>query len=211
MFLPSEVIRSILEFEYVDSLGISRPLVSGVEAMYLARGRPGVLDIPRKQWPMVFVFSLLLCLFLCFLFYKQSKSPAVGQVALGICHSLFGFVFGGAGLLLFFMSNFTAHDYTFNNANLIFCNPLLLAAIPLGIRYASSPTYDKRLRAECTLRLLWLLVALGIFVSMLIKLLPQFWQQNLADQLLMLPIALTFALEPAGLRRMLQRIFWRWL
>jgi hypothetical protein len=61
------------------------------------------------------------------------------------------------------------------------------------------------------LRLLWLLCAFGIFASMLIKLLPQFWQQNLVDQMLMLPIALVIALEPVGLNRMLRRIFWRWL
>jgi len=42
-------------------------------------------------------------------------------------------------------------------------------------------------------------------------LLPQFWQQNLTDQMLMLPIAVVLALEPAGLKRMLHRIFWRWL
>ena len=211
MFLPSEVIRNMLDFHYVDLWGFSRPLVSGVEALYRAQGRFGVLETPRPQLPGIFIFSLILSFFLAFLFYVQEKSPARGQVALGLCHSLFGLIFGGAGLVLFFLSNFTLHDYTFNNANLLFCNPLLLAAIPLGLRYASSPTYDKRLRAECMLRLLWFLVVLGIIASMLIKLLPQFWQQNLPDQLLMLPIALTLSLEPAGLRRLLTRIFWRWL
>jgi hypothetical protein len=109
------------------------------------------------------------------------------------------------------MSNFTDHDYTWHNTNILFCNPLLLVAVPLGIRYAVSRTYDSRLRAEFMLRILWLLVALGIFASMLIKLLPQFWQQNLTDQMLMLPIALVLSLEPVGLKRMIERIFWRWL
>jgi len=211
MFLPSEVAIRISEFEYTDLHGNARPLVSGVETINQSVGRPAVLDVPRKQWPRELAFSLFLAAVLGLLLYAQSKSPAFGQVALGICHTLFGVVFGVAGLLLFFMSSFTAHDYTYHNANLLFCNPLLLAAIPLGIRYAASPTYDKRLRAEFALRLLWLLTALGIFLSMLIKLSPRFWQQNLTDQMLMLPIALVLALEPAGLRRMIRRVFWRWL
>jgi hypothetical protein len=211
VFLPSEVARCISDFVYTDSEGVSRPLVAEKEVIYQAHGRPGVLDIPRKQWPRELAFSLLLSVVLGCLFYLQAKSTAQGQVALGICHSLLGLFFGMSGLLLFFMSTFTSHDYTYHNANLFFCNPILLAAVPLGIRYAVSSNYDKRLRSEFLLRLLWLLVALGIFVSMLIKLFPWFWQQNLTDQMLMLPIALVLSLEPAGLKRMMQRIFWRWL
>ena len=211
MFLPAEVGRHINDFEYTDINGYSRPLVNGMETIYTAEGRPAVLDIPRRQWPRELAFSLVLAGVLGFLFYLQSQHPARGQVLLGICHSLFGLVFGGAGLLLFFLSFFTNHDYTYHNINLFFCNPLLLAALPLGIRYAAAATYDKRLPTEFALRLLWLLTALGILVSMLVKLLPLFWQQNLTDQMLMLPIALVLAFEPAGLRRMLRRIFWRWV
>jgi len=211
LFLPSEIGNRISGFTYTDSHGVSRPLVSDVEVIYRAHGRPVVLDFPRRQWPRELVFSLILVLILGCLFHLQKKSAVRGQIALGITHSLFGLVFGGAGSVLFFMSFFTSHDYTYHNANLLFANPLLLAAIPLGIRYAASKNYDTRLRSEFTLRLLWLLVALGIFASMLIKLLPPFWQQNLTDQMLILPIALALSLEPVGLKRMIERIFWRWL
>jgi hypothetical protein len=211
MFLPSEVGRSIINFQYTDSHGVSRPLVSDTEVIYQAHGRPAVLDVPHKQWPVELVFSLFLSLILVYFFYLQAKSTARGQVALGIAHSLLGLAFGVAGSLLFFMSNFTDHDYTWHNTNILFCNPLLLAAVPLGIRYAASRNYDSRLRAEFMLRILWFLVVLGIFASMLIKLLPRFWQQNLTDQMLMLPIALVLSLEPAGLKRLIERIFWRWL
>ena len=211
MFLPSEVGSLICDFEYTDAYGDTRPLVTDVETVYTAKSRPTILDAPRRQWPGAFAFGLALTVVLGLLFYLQSQRPARGQVLLGICHSLFGIVFGGAGLLLFFMSSFTGHDYTYHNINLLFCHPLLLAAFPLGIRYASAATYDRRLSAEFTLRLLWLLVALGVIASMLMKLSPRFWQQNLTDQMLMLPIALLLALEPSGLRRMIERIFWRWL
>ena len=212
MFLPSEAARNIADFEFVDPDGAVRRLVSHREEVFISHGRPPVLEAPLRQWPRQLVFSLALSLFLGLLFWVQlKKSAAFGQVALGVCHSLFGLLFGGAGLMLFFLANFTEHDYTFNNANLLFANPLLLALVPLGIRYAVSDNYHKRLRPELVIRLLWLFVVFGIFASMLIKLSPGFWQDNLTDQMLKLPIALTLALEPVGLRRMLRRIFWRWL
>jgi hypothetical protein len=211
MFLPSEVAKRIVGFSYTDADGVSRNLVSDVEKVYESYGRPAVLDAPRTQWPREFAFSLVLSLFLGFLFFVQAKSPPVGQVALGICHTFFGLVFGTAGLLLLFMSLFTEHDYTYHNINLFFCNPLLLAAVPLGLRYAAADNYNKRLSAETSLRLIWLLTVFGIFVSMLVKLSPRFWQDNLTDQMMVLPLAVTLALEPAGLRRLIKRIFWRWL
>jgi len=210
MFLPSEVARHIVDFSYIDTEGVSRNLVSDVEEVYRSYGRPAVLEVPRKQWPRELTFSLFLSLFLGFLFYVQKKSPAAGQVLLGICHTVLGFVFGTAGLVLLFMSLFTEHDYTFNNINLFFCNPLLLAAVPLGLRYASADNYNKRLFAETSLRLIWLFTVLGVFVSMLVKLSPRFWQDNLPDQMLILPVALILSLEPASLRRLIKRIFWRW-
>jgi len=211
MFAPSEIAKRICEFSYTDSRGVSRPLVSNVDEIWRSHGRNPVLDVPRRQWPRTLAFSLFVAAVLGALFHLQQKRPALGQVALGIFHSLCGIVFGVAGSVLFFMSFFTDHDYTYHNANLLFCNPLFLAAVPLGIIYAKSKNYYRRLPAEFALRLLWLLCVLGIFASMLIKLLPQFWQQNLVDQMLMLPIALVLSLEPFGLKRMFKRLFWRWL
>ena len=211
MFLPAEVGNRINDFLYTDMEENACALVTGVEQIYKAEDRPGVLEIPRKQWNRELAFSLVLVLFLGILFFIQAKSPPFGQVALGICHTLFGLFFGIAGFLLFFLSTFTEHDYTYHNINLLFCNPILLAAVPLGIRYASADNYNKRLSVEVSLRLIWLLTAMGIFVSMLIKLNYRFWQQNLTDQMLMLPIALILSLEPVSLRRLIRRLFWRWL
>jgi len=212
MFLPSEVARNIADFEFVDPDGALRRLVLEREEVFLSQGRPEVLEEPLLQWPRQLAFGLALALLLGGLYFVQArKSPALGQVALGICHSLLGLVFGGAGLMLFFLSNFTEHDYTFGNANILFASPLLLAAVPLGIRYAASDNYGRRLRPELMLRALWLISVLGVAASMLIRLSPRFWQDNLTDQMLVLPIALALSLEPFGLRRLLRRIFWRWL
>jgi drug/metabolite transporter (DMT)-like permease len=114
--------------------------------------------------------------------------------------SLCGLFFGAFGLLLYFMSLFTEHDYTYNNMNMIFCTPVILAAFPLGICYALTKKPEKQLKYDMILRCIWLLSVIGVIVSMLLKLLPWFWQDNLTDQLLMLPIALVFALRPYGLK-----------
>ena len=211
MFLPAEVGNRINEFWYVDSGGVRRKLVSDTQILYEAADRPAVLAAPRRQWDRELVFSLVLSLVLAVFFFLQAKGFRLGQILLGISHSLLGLVFGGAGLLLLFMSLFTNHDYTYHNANILFANPLLLAAVPLGIRYASSKNYPDRFFSESLLRLIWLTSVLGVFLSMTIKLLPWFWQQNLTDQMLLLPVALTLSLEPLGLREVLGRIFWRWL
>jgi hypothetical protein len=211
MFLPAEVGERIEDFWYTDAAGISRKLVTHEEIINTARGRPPVLESPRRQWPYELAAGLVIMTVLALIFFLYYKKPLPGQILLGLSQSLLGLFFGGAGLVLFFMTFFTNHDYTFHNSNLLFANPLLLAAVPLGIRFAFSPNEEKRFIPEALLRALWLLSLLGIFVSMLIKLLPGFYQQNLVDQLLILPIALILSLEPRGLRDILGRIFWRWL
>jgi hypothetical protein len=210
MFLPSEVGARIADFWYTDSAGTSRKLVTGVEAVNRAVNRPPVLDVPRRQWPVELAAGCAVAVLLGLALFLQAKKTLPGQIIVGISHSLLGFFFGVTGLLLFFMTNFTNHDYTFHNANILFVNPLRLAAVPLGLLYAKSTNEPERIIPEFLLKVLWLLSLLGIFLSMLIKLFPGFYQQNLVDQMLLLPIALILVLEPWGIRRILERIFWRW-
>jgi hypothetical protein len=209
MFLPSEVGKRITEFSYTGPGGVMRPLVTGTEIVNRAVGRPHVLDYPRKQWPRELCFGVAVMVLLAFFYYLQRKTAA-GQILLGLSQSLIGLFFGIAALLLYFMSLFTNHDYTYHNMNMIFASPLLLVAVPLGIRYAFASSPEARIRNEIALRLLWLLVLLGIIVSMLLKPLPNFWQANLVDEMLLLPIALILSLEPIGLKDSIGRIFRRW-
>jgi hypothetical protein len=205
MFLPSEVGTRIEEFWYTDADGIKQKLVTSKETVFESEGRPIVLDIPRKQWPRELAFSLGLTAVFAFFFYLQKKNCRAGRILAGTSMSLAGLVFGIAGLLLYFMALFTNHDYTFQNYNMLFGTPLLLAAVPLGICYAVTKKPEKQVLYDAVLRLIWLLTALGIFISMAIKLLPAFYQQNLTDQALMLPLALLFAFQPAGLREVKEK------
>ena len=209
MFLPSEVGNRIEEFWYTDSDGVSRKLVTSVEVLNKAIDRPRVLDVPRKQWPRELAFSLVLSAIFGAFFFMQAKKMRAGRVLAGLSMSLTGLFFGIAGILLYFLNLFTNHDYTYQNANMLFCSPLLLAGVPFGIVYAFTKNEGKFFIYALLSRILWLLTALGIFLSMAIKLLPAFYQQNLTDQMLMLPLSLLFALQPVGLREVLDKFLKR--
>jgi ABC-type uncharacterized transport system permease subunit len=199
MFLPSEVGDRIEDFWYIDSNGIKQKLVTGKETVFESEGRPVVLDVPRKQWPRELAFSFGLSVIFAFFFFFFKKNYRAGKILAGISMSFTGLIFGIAGLLLYFMALFTNHDYTFQNYNMLFGTPLLLAAVPFGICYAFTKKPEKQIFYNALLRLIWLFTALGIFVSMVIKLLPAFYQQNLTDQMLILPLALLFIFQPVGL------------
>jgi len=211
MFLPSEVGRCLENFTYADSNGVRRKLVTSVDEVYKSQGRPAVLDVPRRQWPRELVFSCALSAIFCFFFILQKKNHRIGKILAGVSMSLAGFIFGFAGLLLYFFNIFTNHDYTYQNYNMLFATPLLLAAVPFGICYAKTKSEDKLVFYSAFLRLIWLVTALGIFVSMLIKLFPPFFQQNLTDQMLFLPIALVFTFHPAGLKDVLRKYYAKFL
>jgi len=205
MFLPSEVGKRIDEFWYYDQEGVKRKLVTSVETVYKAVNRPIVLDVPRIQWPRQLIFSIALSFVFGFFCFLRTKKIRAGRILSGITMSLAGLVFGFTSLLLYFLNLFTNHDYTYQNYNMLFGTPLLLAAVPLGIYYAFTKNREKLVKYDALLRLLWFVTVIGILVSMVIKLLPWFWQQNMVDQMLMLPLALTFALQPVGLKEVLQK------
>ncbi|MDR1107029.1 MAG: DUF4105 domain-containing protein [Treponema sp.] len=194
MFLPSELGKRIDEFYYTDPSGTERKLVSGVEFIYRAKNRPAVLDAPPRRWPAALVTGTAAAILLLFFSFVRVKRPRAGRLLLGASQSLLGLFFGGVGLVLFFMTFFTNHDYTFHNSNLLFVNPLLLAAVPLGIMYASGG--KKKIPPGRLLTLLWRVSLAGLAVSMLIKLLPAFYQDNITDQLLLLPIVLALSFTP---------------
>ena len=208
MFLPAEVEKRMQDFTYTDINGVSRKFVAAdsKETAYLSEGRPAVLDAPRKQWHYELVFSLALSAIFGFFFFLYSKKIRAGRILAGFSMSLCGLGLGIASLLLYFLNIFTNHDYTYENFNMLFATPLLLAAVPYGIKYAFSGNTEKLIRYDLILRIIWLLTVIGIFISMLIKLMPWFYQDNLTDQMLMLPIALVFAFQPVGLRPAIEKL-----
>ncbi|MDR2629956.1 MAG: DUF4105 domain-containing protein [Spirochaetaceae bacterium] len=201
MFLPAEIGNRIQNFQYVDPSGEKRALVASTEILYRAVNRPAILDKPRRQWIRELFLGLFIAAGLVFLLWLRGlKSPvpaAQGRFLLGLTQSLLGLFFGIAGTILFFMSFFTNHDYTYHNSNILYVNPLILAAVPLGIKAAWGKDQKKRLFSEWLLRGLWTYVFLGGILSMVIKLFPEFYQQNQVTQALVLPFALVLSFIPS--------------
>jgi hypothetical protein len=190
MFLPSEIALRIKDFRYTGGDGRERVLVSAVETVNVSKGRPVVLDIPRRQWPRELFLSLLVSVLFLSLFFLRGERKGF-RIFIGLAQSFLGFFFGIAGSILFFMTFFTDHDYTYHNINILFVNPLFFAAIPLGIILSFSKNGKKRFVAARLLRAFWFYVTLGAILTMAIKLSPDFYQQNQVTQALVLPLSLT--------------------
>jgi hypothetical protein len=207
MFLPAEIAARITDFRYIDIRGRERNLVKSIDVINESIDRPLPLDTPRKQWPRELLLSLCIAAFLCPLLAYREKPGA--RVVLGLSQSLLGLFFGFSGLAAFFMCFFTNHDYTWHNMNLLFINPLLLAAVPLGILYAFPRDSFRRNWWGFLLKALWSYVVAGGIFSMILWIMPRFWQQNQVSLALVLPFAaiLSFAPDIAGWIK--REYFWR--
>jgi hypothetical protein len=204
MFLPSEVGRNIAGFVYVDEVGRERNLVSDIEMVNKAVNRPPVLETPRVQWPRELAVGIAIAALLVVIMLVRKRREKCGRILWGISNTLLGLFFGLAGSLLFFLSFFTNHDYTWHNANAIFVSPLLLAAVPLGLIAAFSKKTVKVMFCETLLRGVWTYMLLGGIVSMLIKLSPAYFQQNQVTLALVLPFAAVLSFIPSVLARLIK-------
>lgn len=197
MFLPAEIGRRIADFSYHDLEGIERNLVASVEVLNRAVNRPAVLDAPPKQWIRALLLGLCIAGVLGVIQGFRNRRPALYRLLGGLSQSGLGLFLGIAGSILFFMSFFTNHDYTYHNSNILFINPLLLGAVPLGLILAFGKDPKKRVLAEQALKALWRAVLFGTILSMVIKLFPGFYQQNQVSQALVVPFALIASGVPA--------------
>ncbi|MHB9294974.1 hypothetical protein PilKf_00707 [Pillotina sp. SPG140] len=196
MFLPAEVGRAIEAFRYDDGQETPRSLVSFVEVLNTAVGRRPILESPRPLWPYSLVVGIIVAVLLLVCEHLKTKKPSTQRVIFGISHSILGFLFGTAGTVLYFMTFFTDHDYTYHNINVLLAGPILLLAIPFGITVARGIMPRKAFFARHMLKALWSCGMLGCLLSLLIRISPRFYQQNQTTQALLLPIALALSFVP---------------
>jgi hypothetical protein len=211
MFLPAEIGMRADEFSYTDSNGLERKLVSSVEIVNTALGRPPILDAPRRQWPRELVLGLVLALAVGLLLVFRNRDSRPAEVIWALGQGALGLFFGASGLILFFMTFFTNHDYTYHNINIIFINPLLLAAAPLGIAFVKTDYSDTKAKLELAIKILWSYVFVFGLLSLLLRILPFFWQQNQVTLAMVLPFALALSLFPDLVKWVLREYFWRWI
>jgi hypothetical protein len=203
MFLPSEIGMRIDGFTYTDAWGNERKLVSGVEVMNRAVGRHAVLadPPPKRIWPLT-VGLALAAVGLLFAAGRAGKRRKLFRILDGVFQAALGLWFGAAGLVLYFMSFFTNHDYTYHNLN-VFVYPLLLAALPLGLIAAFGKNGQKRTRIFRLLCVLWTTVFAGGLVCAALSAL--LGQQNGATLALVLPVSLALSFLPQTARNFCAR------
>jgi hypothetical protein len=160
LFLPGELGR-LEGFAYTDEAGQRHTLVSDPQEWYLAQDRtPLAPPLPNANRHLVggrdtataAAYGLGMALILGLLRRGagragQKTAGKTGKktggtategsggwgLAVGLIQGVWGLLLGLLGSILFFMSFFTNHDYTYHNNNLLFIHPLLLAALPLGL------------------------------------------------------------------------------
>ena len=211
MFLPSEIALRIQEFSYIDPNGFERNMVSNVETRFQSQNRPIVLDIPRLQWPGSLTLGCIMALLFLLLRFIKSQEDKPGLKKLwALAQGFFGLFFGFAGLMLFFMMFFTDHDYTYNNINIFFANPLLIAALPMGICYYKAPSPIDRSKWELIIKTFWTCFLVLCLISILLNQLPFFRQQNQLDLTLILPSLVALSWLPDFFVYIRREYLWRW-
>jgi hypothetical protein len=208
MFLPVEIARHIVDFAYTDSSGTERKLVSSAEIIYSSKSRQPILNEPLTTWPFALAAGLIIATLLFLAQILSKKFPRTGRILLGALQSLLGLFLGASGCVLvfgFLMNN----DYIQQNLNILFVNPLLLLIAPLGILCAmgSQKFERRRLFFEKCLRILWTYVFIADAVTILVRILPFFFQQNQSVQGLILPVAFVLSYFPGWIRAGLTRIY----
>jgi hypothetical protein len=206
MFLPQAVGNYIRDFTYTDVRGVERKLVSDVEILNRAVNRPPVLERPRRQWIRELIFGLFIAGLLVILRFYRERRPGLGGALWGAVQGGLGIFFGCVGTVLAFMTFFSDHDYTWHNINVLFVNPLWFAAAVWGFRFACAPSFGKRYAPEFFLKCFWTAVFVLCLLTIPIKLLPAFYQQNQVTQALLLPAAFVLSWLPEGFLALKKRV-----
>lgn len=196
MFLPVELGRGISDFTYTDSLGAEHKLVTSVELLNASKNRPPVLNAAPRRWPGDLLLGLLSAILAAGIRELRKKRPLAGRIAWGLCQSAAGLCLGISGCILVYAWFFMKNDYIQQNINLLFINPLFLAAVPLGILSAANKL--NAIKPEKCLRVLWTYAAAAGIITQFLRILPIFFQQNQSTAALILPALVVFSFGAEG-------------
>lgn len=191
LFLPEELEQAVAAFRFEDG----RSLVKRRVVFHEAQTARKVYDVPPTTWPYTLGIGVGLGALLLWVSTRRERSRAARMLQATFEVS-YGLLFGTLGLVLASLALFTEHTVTYWNENLFFVHPLLLVLVPVAIGHARRARWAERVHAP-----LWLsIAALGV-LGILLKVLPNFDQDNTLVWTLVLPITLAGALGasvPAG-------------
>jgi hypothetical protein len=194
MFLPAEIARNIADFTYSDDSGAEHKLVSSAQLINASKKRPPILNKPLTIWPFVLTASLITAALFFFIKKLSKVHPRPARILLGLSQSILGLIFGGSGCVLVFGMFFMSNDYFRQNFNILFVNPLLLVIAPLGVMSALNKPF--RINPEKCLCIIWTYVFIAGSITVLLRTLPFFFQQNQSVQGIILPVAFALSYIP---------------
>jgi hypothetical protein len=181
-YLPDELERQVQALQVKRADGTVKPLVRRQWNWYESKR-----EKPPETAPNWIPWLLLVSLAFVGVLFLLSRSIAQrwARVSLGIMTTLFGLVFGFFGIFLFLIGLFTDHTVAHRNENLFLVNPLTFVLFPLGAQLIfNSKKVWPRLE-----RITMILAGIAV-LSVLVKVIPIFDQQNFNLIALFVPIHL---------------------
>ena len=202
MFLPVEIARNIVDFKYIDNYGEERNLVSSVQIIYSSKNRFPILNNPINTMPLSLAAGLFFMALIFWVDGMRKKYPTSGRIILGLFQSALGLLLGifssilTIGLLMGIV-------YPQQNINIWFVNPLLFVVVPLGFLLTINKSFF--INTEKLLRAIWTYVFIAGCITLLLRILPSFYQQNLSICALILPVAFALSYVPEKLYKLTKR------
>jgi hypothetical protein len=197
MYLPSEFTAALAGFTYTDVNGNIQPLVSGIEKINIAAGRPPVLSEPPRGELYTFFAGMTGAVVLALLIVLGKKHKGF-LVASGIAKSLITLYWALAGTVLFYAMFFSHHTYTYNNLNIIYANPLLFAGAPFGILSVFAKQDRKRVLYSRIVKVLWTYILCGCILAVILRITGVNCSDNTLNLFLVIPSAAVLSFSPVS-------------
>jgi hypothetical protein len=186
MYLPSEFAAALVDFSYTDINGNIQPLVSGIERINTATGRPAVLSKPPRDtlYTLPTGITGAVVFILLIIFGKRNR---LLRIVFYLAQSLMALCLAVTGTLLFYAMFFSHHTYTYNNLNIIYANPLLFAGVPFGILCALTKHERTYVLYSRILKALWRYVLIGSALTIALRIAGLNYTNNTLILLLIIP------------------------
>jgi hypothetical protein len=168
MYLPSEFTAALVDFSYTDINGNIQPLISGIEKINAAIGRPVVLSKPPHGRLYAFLAGMTGAAVFMLLIIFEKKSRGL-RIVFYITQSLMALCWASMGTFLFYAMFFSHHTYAYNNLNIIYANPLLFIGVPFGILCAFTKHKRNYVFYSRVLKALWTCVLTGAIFTAAIR------------------------------------------
>ena len=190
MFLPVELERNIADFSYQDEYGDTRKLVKSDYTFFQAKNRVPLPEGAPAHWPIGLIIGLISAVIAIFGAIGYKKNSKYMRALFGVFHIVIGIVYGIPGLTLFLMSFFTDHVVTYHNENLLLANPFTFLFILFGLGVIINNTFSLK-----WLPTLWYFLCGLNIILLILKIFPEFDQQNWLSISIIFPLNLAMALS----------------